>query len=267
MRKILILLCIYFGFHYVSFAQADTVVITYDESKTEVPYEIQLNDKIIVFADDDLYYRESPRKKLFKIHWAGVELGFNGYINDNFQYSLDSKYDFLELKNTKSTNFNWNIFDLGFNIAKQKLGFGFGLGLQWNNYRFSNNVVLTPDSTGINGYKDDTKNAEKSKLMVLWMRVPLLLEFHNRQDFYIAAGPVFGVRLSSHSKQVYYEEDSKKKPKSYDDFYLAPIKVDGEVRMGYKNIGFFATYSFTEMYKNGDGPVLHPYTIGISLVF
>ena len=160
--------------------------------------------------------------------------------------SLDmpAGYEFLELKYEKSTNFNLNFYQRSFGIFGSKFGFVTGLGLRWNNYRFSNNIILSPDSSTIFGYADPVSNRAyaKSKLTAWYVTMPLLFELqtnghHNANSFHIAAGVIAGIKLGSHSKQVYTINGSgKHKPKIHDDFHLQPFILDATVRVGWGSI-------------------------------
>ena len=51
----------------------------------------------------------------FNGHWAGVELGVNGYVTDGFKTDIKGQYDFLNLKYEKSIEVNVNFFEQNFN--------------------------------------------------------------------------------------------------------------------------------------------------------
>jgi hypothetical protein len=197
-------------------------------------------------------------------------LAFNGYVNKDFSSNLPSQYEFLTLNDVKSVGVNLNIFELNGNIINNRFGIVSGIGLQWNNYRFDDNVVLLPDSGRIFGYKNDNITSYiKSKLVESWVRVPLFLEYQTAKrkgkQFHIAAGGVFGYKLGSHSKQVHFEGGDRTKDKVYSDFYLNPIKLDAEIRVGWGPINLFASYAITPLFKDNKGPELYPYMIGITL--
>ena len=170
-----------------------------------------------------------------------------------------------------------------------------GLGLEWHNYRFSKNTRLNGDSSNLIGYLDKGISIRKSKLTTLYLNVPVLFEFqtnsrHKKNSFHVGAGMVVGARLSSHTKK-YYDERNKEfeitrynlateqyeteytaispdysKAKDFDDFHLQPFKFDATVRIGWGFINLFATYSINQMFKDGKGPELYPWTIGITFV-
>lgn len=224
-------------------------------------------DGNVKFAKSD---KKKPYNHKFKGHWAGFELAFNGYLNKDYGTELPAQYDFLKLNDVKSIGVNLNLFELNGNIIKNRFGVVSGLGIQWNNYRFDDNVVLLPDSGRIYGYHNTSINSYiKSKLVETWVRVPVFLEYQTAQkkskQFHVAVGGVFGYKLSSHSKQVHFEGGDRNKDKIYDDFYLNPVKIDAELRVGWGLLNLFASYSVTTMFKENKGPELYPYMVGITL--
>ncbi len=246
----------------------DTVRVNLGKGRSEI---------IIVDGDNGVKIekRRNKCKPRFKGNWAGVELGVNGYLSNTGSLNMPKGYEFLELKYEKSANFNINFFQQSFNLIGNKFGFVTGLGIQWYNYRFSNDVIIRADSNILYGYHDKstTKSYIKSKLTASYLVLPLILEFqtnstHNFRSFHIGVGVVGGVRLGSHSKQVYTENGSgKTKPKTYDSFFLQPFKLDGTVRIGWGALNLYANYSIIEMFRDGKGPELYPFSIGLIMPF
>ncbi|MCF8369232.1 MAG: DUF2807 domain-containing protein [Bacteroidales bacterium] len=248
-------------------------------------------------VDDDGNVRFTRHKiPRFNGHWAGFDLGINGYLNSDNDQSFPPEYEYMDLRMTKSMAVYVNFFEQNVALSKnQKWGLVTGLGLEWHNYRFSKNTRLNADSSYLIGYVDQGISIRKSKLTTFNLAVPLLFEFQTnsrqgKNSFHIATGMVASARLSSHTKK-YYDERNKtfdltrynaetgmyesvglqtspdySKAKSYNDFYLQPFKFDATVRVGWGFVNLFATYSVNEMFKKDKGPELYPWTIGITFV-
>jgi len=248
-------------------------------------------------VDEDGNVRFSRHKfPKFNGHWAGFEMGFNGYLNTDGNQSFPKEYEYLDLRMTKSVAVNVNFFEQNIALSKnQKWGMVTGLGLEWHNYRFSKDTRLNGDSSNLIGYIDKGISIRKSKLTTLYLNVPVLFEFqtnsrHKKDSFHFGAGMVVGARLSSHTKK-YYDERNKQfeitrynpatdmyetaytatspdysKAKDFDDFYLQPFKFDATVRIGWGFVNLFATYSVNQMFKQDKGPEVYPWTIGITFV-
>ncbi len=248
-----------------------------------------------VDEDGQVRFRRNKRPK-FNGHWAGVEMGLNGYLNSDFNQSFPKETEYLDLRMTKSIALGINFFEQNVALAKnQKWGMVTGLGLEWHNYRFSKNTRLTGDSSTLIGYIDRGISIRKNKLTTLHLNVPLLFEFqtnsrHKKDSFHMGLGVVAAARISSHTKKYYdewnkefevtkYEPESDSyetkfkrtspnhsKTKDFDDFYLQPFKFDATVRIGWGFINLYATYSINKMFKKDKGPEVYPWTIGITFV-
>jgi len=234
------------------------------------------NEIVIIDNGDgiDIKKNKVTGDNFFKGNWAGLELGVNGYLTPSGSIDMPQGYEFMELKYEKSVNFNINFFQQSFNLIGNRFGVLTGMGLQWYNYRFSDNVVLTNDSNKLGGYLDNNVNKSylKSKLTASYLVVPVILEFqtnpyHNSNSFHISAGVIGGIRLGSHTKLIYDENGSAYKPKEYNDFYLQPFRLDATARIGWGPVNIYANYSLMEMFRKDKGPVLYPFTVGLVLPF
>lgn len=250
---------------------------------------------LIVTDEGDVKWKRS-KKRRFNGHWGGVELGINGYVTPDFNTNWDSEYDYLNLRYEKSVAVNLNIYEQNIPLNKNKtIGLVTGLGMSWNNYRFSNSTYLTSDSSSIEGYYMEDVSVRKTKLTAMYITVPLLFEMQtnhprNIKRFHFAVGVEAKMRVRTHTK-IYFDEADKvyylKDPatneilptayrtpnsnernivKNYNSFYLQPFKFDATVRFGYGIINLFATYSLNTMFQSGRGPELYPVTAGITLV-
>jgi hypothetical protein len=257
----------------------------------------------VVVGNRELYVDEDGnvsmtrnKKKKFNGHWAGFDLGLNGYFMPDFKMSFPKETEYMDLRTTKSWAVHVNFYEQNIALSKnKKWGMVTGLGLNWNNYRFSMDTRLNSDSSEIIGYVDKGISIRKSKLTSLYFDIPLLFEFQTnsymkKNSFHFATGMIMGVRLSSHTKK-YYDEWNKDfevtqynpatdsyetvytatspdyaKAKDFDDFYMNPFKWDATARIGWGFINLFATYSVNTLFKKDKGPELYPWTVGITLV-
>ncbi len=257
-----------------SWERGDTTIVEVGGVKVEVidgdSTKVAVgNHSLVVDEDGHVKWKRSKKHK-FKGHWAGFDLGVNGYVDKDFNINIPDEYNYLDLKYEKSIDVNINFFEQNINLINNKFGLVTGLGLRWNNYRFSNNVILSPDSAGIYGYYDDTRDWRKSKLVVNYLTLPLFFEyqtnrFSNKNSFHIAAGVVAGWRYATHTKQLYFD-NGRQKPKQRDDFHLRPFRYDATVRIGWGVINLYATYSMNELFKEGRGPELYPFAVGITFL-
>lgn len=237
------------------------VVVTGDTVK------VNLGQRDYVISDDGVKISKHDKKPKFDGHWAGFELGVNGFLNKDMAIDYPAGYSFMDLNYAKSIAVNINFFEQNINLIGQKLGLVTGMGISWNNYRFDKNVVLTHEGE-FDGFNDldPTRNYEKSKLVVSYLRVPLMLEYQTNgkmkaNSFHVSGGVVGAVRIGSHSKIIYNGNKSKDRS----DFYINPFKVDAIAKIGWGIINLYGTYSLTEMFRQNKGPVAYPFEIGITL--
>jgi hypothetical protein len=137
----------------------------------------------------------------------------------------------------------------------------------------------------------DNISVEKNKLVVSYLTVPLLFEVQNNSDrkinsFHFTAGVLMGLRLGSHTKTVYEEQNKQydivdpetgtvvgsgmspkdDTEKEYSNFNINPFKVDAMVRIGWGYINLFAKYDMGTLFKSNRGPEVYPFAVGITLV-
>ncbi len=213
--------------------------------------------------------------KGFDGHWGGIELGINTYLNKDYQYELPENYEFLDLKMNKSIAFNLNLIEKSFSLSKREnFGFITGIGINWNNYRFENNVRLVNQPDSIWGYyHNDSINDisyTKSKLTTSYLTFPAIFEVQfpakSDKNFHIGTGMLFGVRLGSHTKIVTESPDDNDKIKKNGDFHLSPFRYELTARVGWGPINLFANYSLGTLFRENRGPELYPFSAGIALL-
>jgi len=211
---------------------------------------------------------KEKRKRRFDGHWSGFYLGVNGYMTPDNDLSMPGVYEELDLTYEKSINVQLNVFEQNFNLIREKFGLVTGLGLEWNNYRFDNDVLLVEDNDGLAFEEPNPdKSYEKSKLVVSYLNLPLFFEFQTNSDnnissFHIGAGTLGGLRIGSHSKNII----NGNKNKNRNDFHLSPFKLDGIVRIGWGKLNLYAAYDMVPLFKDNKGPELYPFNVGIQLL-
>ncbi|NQT78669.1 MAG: DUF2807 domain-containing protein [Bacteroidetes bacterium] len=236
------------------------------------------------------------RLRKFNGHWAGVELGVNGYLTKDYDMKFSPEDEYMDLRMEKSIQVNLNIYEQNIALSRnQEWGMLSGIGLSWNNYRFRRPTTLNPDSSYLVGYIDEGISVRKSKLAIAYLQIPLIFEWQNhtlrqRNSFHVGLGVVLGVRLWSWQKK-YYDELNKQytltqydpatgqyidkwqrtspnynKTHTYDDYHLQPFKADATFRIGWGYVNLFATYNLVPMFRKDKGPELHQFAAGITLL-
>jgi hypothetical protein len=249
-----------------------------------------------ITVDEDGNVKVCKEKKLkFNGHWAGVELGVNGWLTPDFNMSFPKEDSYLDLRMEKSINFNLNVFEQNIALNRSKtIGLVSGVGMSWNNYRFSNEVFLTSDSAYFKAFYMDGISVKKSKLTNMYITVPLFFEVQtnavkNSEKLHFAVGVIGGWRISSHSK-LYFNEANKeftlrdpatdetlpmvfRSPnssdrnitKNFDGFDMRPLKLDASIRAGWGIVSLYANYSIFSLWIKDKGPEVYPFSAGICL--
>lgn len=212
-----------------------------------------------------------PKKDKFKGHYFGVDIGFNNFVSSGLDFSLPEGYSYLDLNDGKSVGVSINILQYNIGLNKNKnLGIVTGMGIEFNNYRFDSNNILIKDENGDLSHIESEREVKKNKLTTSFLNIPVLLEYQINipsvsDHAYFSAGPVFGIKLKSHTKVMYYGSSTKDKKRS--DFCLNDFRYGVMARAGYKAINLTASYYLSPLFYTNKGPELYPvsFSLGICL--
>ena len=278
-------------------SRARVPIMNVEVSEDEDSVSIKVGNRTVnVDNEGNVEYTRCEGKR-FNGHWAGVDIGFNGYATPDFNMDFPREYEYLDLRMEKSIGVNINIFEQNIPFSKHNQHWGLitGLGLAFNDYRFARQTQLSMDSSELTGYIYEGISIRKSKLSVFYLSLPLMLEYqtngcHRKNSFHISAGVVLSARLRSHTK-IYFDElnaeftatqynpetgnyeevfyavsPQESKVRDYDDWFLQPFKADMTVRVGWGVINLFATTSLNTLFRENKGPEVYPWMAGITLV-
>ncbi len=215
---------------------------------------------------------EFNHKPTFRGHFSGVEFGVNGFVDKNQSLTMKNEMAWLDLKQARSWNINLNFMQYSIGFGTDKIGLVTGMGLEFNNYHFSNpislkveNGITVADSSYIAGNFD----VQKTKLSTTHLTIPLLLEFQiptgeHGHRIYISGGVIAGLRIGAHTK-VIYEDGGRKKDKNREDFNLSTFRYGFTARVGYRGLKLFANYYPVPLFEIGKGPEVYPFSVGLVL--
>lgn len=210
---------------------------------------------------------EKPQQRslLFDPHWGGIDAGLNMLLGNEL---ANADFNYLELRPMRSWVFNFNIADVGIAFNRNHVaGLYTGIGLGWNNYSFDNPVWLYKGDEHLEYELIDESvegRLKKSKLGMLYIQAPLMIEVRPVRGFFIAAGVTGGIKVDTWMKIKFMD---KYKEKKHGDYYSNLLKLDATLRAGGSDMGFFASYNLLPLFVEGKGPSAHTFNVGFTLLF
>ena len=231
-----------------------------DNSKTVKKTKKKTYTRRIYDTDED--------KKKNNREWFNFDLGFN-FLANNGTLDIPEEYKGLELQNGKGCDFNLKIYQQSISIVPQHLYFVYGAGIDWNNYRFRDNVDLIKDADSLKYTINTGIDYKKNKLVATYLAVPLMIKYKFKENkkgdaFQIAAGPQFGYLLNSHTKQK-WDQGGDQKKKTSGDYSLAEFRIGYSLYLGYDNINFYARYYPESAFKQNKGPDVNTVCVGLAI--
>jgi hypothetical protein len=229
------------------------------------------DNAVIHFGDVDRHMHKKARK--FRGHWTGFEWGINNFLDDDFTLSREGEEEFMDINTGRSWSINLNIAQYSLGFGSSQVGAVTGLGLEYNNYFFDNSNSIVEENDQVVPDTLEPTYLSKSKLTACFLRVPVIIEVQfpgsssRSKRAFISAGAITGLKLGSHTKVVYEDDNGKNKDKNKDDFNINPFRFGLTARIGFGNVNLFGDYYFTSMFVEGKGPSLHPFSVGLSLTF
>ena len=213
-------------------------------------------------SDDDKDESKNPS------NWFSMDYGFN-FLTSNGTLDMPEAYKDLELDNGKGCNFNLRIYEQSISIVPKHMYLVYGVGMDWNNYRFKSNVDLQKDSNVLSYIINNNNDYRKNKLVSTYLTAPVMLKFKFNENkrgeaFKIAVGPQFGYLLNSHTKQKWENDGEKHKQKIRGDYNFDEFRIGYAVYMGYGDIDFYARYYPESAFKENKGPDVNTVCIGLS---
>ena len=213
--------------------------------------------------------RHKRKSSNVSTNWWIVDLGFAN-VNDKTNYATAQSSGFitsgvgkdqLNLRTGKSVNVNIWLFMQKLNMIKHAVNLKYGLGLELNNYRFEDEKIRftkNPTTISIDPALD---GADKNKLAVDYVTVPLMLNFNftpgREKGFGFSAGVSAGYLYDARQKI----KNNGDKKKQHDDFDLEKWKLSyvGELNLG--PVRLYGSLAMKNMWQKGLDQT--PYNVGI----
>ncbi|MFT5511986.1 MAG: hypothetical protein ACI8SE_000380 [Bacteroidia bacterium] len=237
---------------------------------------IRINDEedmedievVLVEEFEEEEVEESTTPKFVETSMWVMDLGINNWISGN-SVDLPAPYEDLKLENM-SAAFHLGIIQQGVNLYRGHLRFVYGIGIEFNNYRFKEGVTITPDSKPLEYEVDDVISYKRNKIVSRYATVPLMLNFKSNpgdddKSFKLAAGIQAGYLIGAHQKQKWGENNKKEKKKVKGDYGFEDYRIGYVAQFGYGDLVIFGKYYPTNTFKSGRGPEVNTGCVGLVL--
>ena len=230
-----------------------------------------------LMAQDSIVFKKP------KTDWSKVSLA--NRANDHFliQFGYDGWGGIPDTITTQwySRHFNaYVMYDMPFK-SNPRLSFAGGIGVGTSSMFFDkmsfdlagksgNNSILITNVSAANHFK-------KYKIATTWLEVPLELRWvsnplESGKSFKFAIGTKVGTMVDNHTKGKDYQDKDgnslygpKYKAKEKSRRYMNSLRIAPTVRIGWGPITLYGAYQVTPFFKDGEGPDVRPYSIGLSL--
>jgi hypothetical protein len=211
-----------------------------------------------------------------------ASLNLANRANDHFmiEFSYDNWIGKTDSMNTSgfSRGFAFYfMYDFPFK-SDPHLSVGVGLGIDASNIFFSNTnvgVAIPGNATLAFTNTSNSDHFKKYKLVITNLDLPIELRYafnpeNTNRSWKIALGIKAGLLLSTYTKGKNKENASGQVYNYYIEKqsstrFFNSGRLVATARVSYGWIGVFGTYQITALIKNGAGPTVNPYSLGIVL--
>jgi hypothetical protein len=158
-----------------------------------------------------------------------------------------------------------------------KFSAAFGIGVGTGNMYFKNyNIDIKSTATKLPFTSLDSANHfKKYKLTTAYLEIPVELRFtknpeKNNKSIKAAIGVKVGTLISVHTKGKTLLNSSGSSVNAYtakenSKRYFNSTRISATARIGYGNFSLSGSYQITALLKDGVGPVINPFQIGLTL--
>lgn len=160
-----------------------------------------------------------------------------------------------------------------FPIQKSHFSFAAGIGIGTSNIYFQDQQLGLTD-TGVKGdqvsFQKEGYDYKKYKLATAYLEAPFELRYFGNKDnrnvgFKAAIGLRAGTLVGAHVKSSRTVDGTKVVEKVNTKRYLDKWRFAATARVGWGNVSVFGSYNLNTLFKEGSGPGVVPYSIGICL--
>jgi hypothetical protein len=231
---------------------------------------------VIAFSQTDSL---SPKLTAVKKDWSKVNMGNRSNDHLMIQVGYDKwagKPDSIKTKGFAHSINVYFMLDFPFK-TDPRFSVGLGVGVSGSSNFFNKTIVEVAGSGTKLNFRNvaDSNYFKKFKLSNVYAEVPVELRFtpdpeHNSNSWKFALGAKIGTMINAHTKgktllnksggtiNAYTRKENSKR-------FFNTTRLAGTARIGYGVFSLFGVYQINSFLKEGAGPNIHPYTVGIGI--
>ena len=201
---------------------------------------------------------------------------------DHFMISLTSDH-WSGAPDTLSDRIKGSSRGLGFAIMLDKpfksdphWSVAFGLGISGSNMFFKNTSIDLKTTSTVLSFRnvDSADHFKKYKLVTVFAEVPIELRYafnpEKKNSWKAALGVKVGTLLNAHTKGKTLQNSSGNTINSYTlkeskKSFFNGTRIAATARVGIGSFSLIGTYSLTSLMKDGSGPDVKPWQIGLCI--
>ena len=205
----------------------------------------------------------------------------SGRANDHFLIQLGvptwlDRPDSIHTKGLSRTFNMYFMFDFPFK-SNPKISVAIGVGIGTDNMYFDKTYIGLKDATPTLRFQDlsDTTHFKKYKLTTAVLEAPLELRYSSHPEtpnksLKVAIGIKGGILLNAHTKGKTFESSAGTTLIAYTEKqsskrFFNSNRFDATARVGYGVFSVFGNFQLNSPFKEGLGPNIHPFTVGLTL--
>ncbi len=167
------------------------------------------------------------------------------------------------------------MFDFPFK-TNPKLSMAFGPGISTDHILFTKTNVGIKDQTSSIFFTNvsDTNHFKKTKLATAYFEAPIEFRFSadpiNGKGLKAAIGVKVGTMINAHTRNTKFSNRSNNVINDYtmkeaSKKFFNSTRLSGMARIGIGHFSIYGSYQFTTLFKDGQGPEVRPFSIGLTL--
>jgi hypothetical protein len=227
--------------------------------------------------------QDSLAVKPKKTDWSKVTIGDRANDHFMFQVGYDGWTTLPDSIQTTGFGRHLNIYvmlDKPFK-TNPRFSVGLGIGVGSSNIFFDKTYIdlkgsINPTQASFID-ASETEHFKKYKLTTVWAEAPIELRWisnplRSDRSWKVAVGAKIGTMFSGHTKgkDLQTKEGqsvfgNKYIQKEKDRKYLNNIRLAPTMRFGYGNFTLYGAYQVTSLFREGQGPDVRPFSIGLTL--